>query len=737
MITTEAPYYVVKGIMVLRDHQDPDQFYYLPSGVQLAARDGGGLAFTLFKYRADLAADGSDPTRARGGGLALLETEIPAPPLAVLTAEVSAQSGRERARISPVVFRSATAHALIAHGDGPQLVTDLLAEHGAPLTAPFHTAFTLGLTPAGATLIEQAARGGSLPVGIAYELRLLALTPALHAHVTMHYDQAWDRFSASVGWTYVVKAQLDVELAWLVEHDVLHIDITEFTDDADKDRQYKAVMALVTARVQGDFFRTAIPPDGQDAAAQPGPLTQYIAQGSGTNVTSATAYFVLKAKYEATRDTKTFELTWNGAIAVELVHAVAGTVATMVRARGDDSPPPDIREIDGTDPFFATLQGQVVGAFDFDAWADLREAVVTLVHGDRRDAFVFARGTPGPFAFRYPLASPLDDVYQYDVRYDFDAATGAGPIQIAVPATAVRDRVLVIDPHAHVQYRAIRFVLGPVDRARVPRMHVTLTVTGASAAIPRAAFALDATAPEHVFRLRLPAPTEAAPGAPIVVRARTQWEDPAGGVHDAADELVTGDSYVVLGPYRDLLDVLVVPACDFATVSQLLVTLRHDDGDQVFERVLTFDAAGKGASQHVEVPLVDPKARAYQYRVATFRTDGTRDETDWQTDDAPVLVVGGVKRTTATVSIVWVGSPGAALGMRVDLWATGPDGNEQQLSAFLRPGQTDPVKLEVPLGDGGQLAYRYEIHAITAAGEQAVRADRSVAPLLVVQMPAG
>ena len=37
MLTIEAPYYFIKGNTVFRDHQDPDQFYFLPGNPKLAA----------------------------------------------------------------------------------------------------------------------------------------------------------------------------------------------------------------------------------------------------------------------------------------------------------------------------------------------------------------------------------------------------------------------------------------------------------------------------------------------------------------------------------------------------------------------------------------------------------------------------------------------------------------------------------------------------------------------------
>ncbi len=239
MLTIEPPFYVVRGITIFRDHQDPDQFYFLPGAARLTS-------FTLYKYRTAIAADGSDPTRAPGAGMALFDVEVPLPNLAALTGELASEAGRENARLSPVMFSSAEVHAIIPRADGDKLFQDLLETHAAPLIAPHHTAFGLALSAEGATFMERAATAPpagdgeapttALPIGVVYELRFLALTPALHARVTMNYVECYDRFSASAAFTYYVRAALDLDLAWLVEHDFIKVDIIAFSDAQDAER---------------------------------------------------------------------------------------------------------------------------------------------------------------------------------------------------------------------------------------------------------------------------------------------------------------------------------------------------------------------------------------------------------------------------------------------------------------------------------------------------------------------
>ena len=155
MLTTEPPLYFIRGVTIFRDHLDLDQFYYLPCLPELTS-------FALYKYKVSIAPDGSgDPTRAPGAGMALFDVEIPPPKLAALTSDLASQSGREHARLVPVVCSSASVNAIIAKTDGDKLFDDLVETHAAPLVEPFHTAFALALTAEGATLMEKAVTATS------------------------------------------------------------------------------------------------------------------------------------------------------------------------------------------------------------------------------------------------------------------------------------------------------------------------------------------------------------------------------------------------------------------------------------------------------------------------------------------------------------------------------------------------------------------------------------------------
>lgn len=725
MLTIEPPFYQVRGLTILRDHERPDDFYYLPSHARLA-RVEDRLSCTLFKYRRDLTDNPAlDPTRARGAGLAQFETEVPAPRVAVLEAELASLSGRAHARLSPVLFRTCQVHAIVAQQQGERFIEQLVETRAAPLTVPHHAAFALALSAEGATLFESAMTGGQLPVGVAYEMRFLGLTPSLHAHVWMDYERIYDHFSASVGFTYYVSVKLDLDLAWLIEHDVVKIEITSFTDAHDQQRQRDLVMNLVALRIQQDFFRSAVPPTRDEGIGGAlGQMLQGLLGRSSSGISSASAFFVLKARLEVVREAKTFDLFYDGRAAIELTHVVAGFLQTLA----DGEMAGRVQSIDLDDPFFSTLRVEVSSAIDFEQMADLVEAVVTIAAADHRESYSFRKGTSVSHTFEVALVDPKQDEYVWDVEFIFDPDAGTGAPSVTAGPFRSRRRVLVVQPLAHLHYQRLGALLGPVDPALVPRVHVNFRLRDddADKIVAKTTVRLTDAHPSELWRVHLPVRTR-----PLRAFARTDWEDPAGDVHAGDEVEITSDRYVALGPYKDVLDVLVQPAVNWTAATALRVELRYRHENRWVTKLLTFS---KEAAQPARVafPLLDRTKRTFDWREVLVRPDGTVRETEWTATDKSLLVVGAEQPTSGEVRIVWVGSPGTAFGLRVDLSVLRVDGSTDTRSTFLRAGQADTT-VAVPLDPDRQLAYRWEVRRIDPGGETVVRSGESRSNLLVVQ----
>lgn len=713
MITLENPL-AINGTVLFRDGSDPDLFWVLPTAARLAARPDGTSSFTLLEYRT---ADGS------GGGFAELELELDVPGGAAL----AAQTGRDNARIVPVAFRHGSVSLLSVTGTGDALVESVLGATSAPLFAPFHTVFALDVTPQGAALLAQSATAPTLPVGAVYELTFLAQTPALHAHVTMDYQRIYDHFSTSLGFTYYVNARIDVDLQWLVEHDLIRIDITQFSDAADADRQRAAVMDLVAARVQADFFRSALPTD----AAQPalaGALGQLMARGLGEKVNSSTALFTLKARVDIERELKTFELFYDGRTVEELTHVVSGFVGAMVA--GSDAAP-DIRQITANDPFFATLDVSVIVGIDFDDVPDLREAAVTLTYGAHVETFVATRDAPGPFRFTCPFdaAAPA---YTTHVEFHFDPTSTAGPATIAMPDAARRDRVLVVSTADAFQVCRVHLTGVGGGHGLVASMPVGLSLVGADGTtLVRDEVVLDDAHPQADWCRRVPGTV------PPRVRAQTDWVDGNGQRHAGDPVDVIGSNVVARGPFVGAAEVVVQPVVDWTAVTQVAVQVRHAVLGTQQDVSLLFSAAAGTDPKSVTLALTDVRDRGFEWQATILRADGTTAVSPWRPADSSLLLVADDTAGRAVVRVVWLGDTGTALAMRVDFWTAGDGGaGEQQVaSTILQPGSTD-VTVTWPspgLAAGAVPTYRYEVHRLDASGDTVVTRGTDGGGLLVVR----
>jgi hypothetical protein len=722
----------VGPVTVFRDDQDPDQFWYLPGQVRLAPQPTGDDALSVLEYRFD---PSTVPAGAPiGGAFVSLETELFEPKAGGLAAAVAGATGRDHARVTPVAFRSGSVR-LIAGPPGDPVAapppTDAgaaapdtvdgdadsdpgkLGQAPAPLVSPYHAAFGLTVPPEQATLLAQAAQGGTLPIGVVYEMRFLALTPALHAHVTMNYDQIYEHFAASIGFTYYVSVRLDLELSWLIEHDLVHIEITQYTDAADQARQQQLVLQLVQARIQGDFFHSGLP--------QPGGNTS-LGSMLGEQITSSTAYVTVKARYDFAQERKDFDLRYDGQTAVELTHVASGFLHAMA---ADATTAPVVRQLDLTDPFFRRLDVAVYLAVDFDQLPDLREVVVGLAHRETRGAFVATRESSGPYRFQADLTEAGDDEYEYTITYQFAPESDAGPAQVALAARRTHDRALVVGVTG-MRIVRVPVLLAPLAAGLVTAAPVQLRALDGSTEQARGTVTVDAAHPQAQWYRRLPD----APAPPRIV-AQVGWVGADGQTHEG-DEAPVDGAVIASGPIRDQIEVTVVPAADWAAVRQVLVDLRRTDRDLVQERRVTFTPQATTAPP-VVLGLSDAAQRSYEWRQVVLFADGTSDQSPWATTDALTLLVGPHPTAAAavTVTVTWLGDKGSALGVRVDFYQTPAGGAEQSVDSVLLQPASPQAVAHVPV-DGGGLHYRYEMTRIDATGQTVIRSGVESNRVLVV-----
>ncbi len=710
---------VKEKVLVFRDHADAELFHVLPPSPRFATRSGV-LAFHLLMYR--FPPDTEEGLR--GGGMALFEVEagLSTPQLEAVAREVSQLSGVPSARVLPLIFTAGSVRTIIAErdpDDGERFIETLMEEQPAPLLPPHPAAFALSLSPHGATLIRSAAMGDELPIGVAYELRFDALLPALNARVRLDYERAYERFAAAIGFEYqAVRVELGTELAWLRDNGILDVEITSFTSGEDRARQEQQVMALVQARVEQDFFRSAMP-QKQKAGGGLSQLLTALFGGEGEPEADS-AMFVLKAKFEMERELRVFEQHFDRRAAQSLTHVSTGFLWDMHAGQA-----PRVLELDLQSEFFARLELKVIGAFNFDAVPELQRVAVHVEHPLRSETFVFERGAPEVFDFSVPLSEGPN--YRWHATFSFDPGAGHGPASIEVGPFDAHHRILVV-PLGLVDHRRVHLVVAG-DFDLVARFRLHLRVPGEEGAADRIApftLVLDAAQPEQFVSLRLP-----PDGARAELRLRLEAELTSGSVIVQEERVVEGNAFVVW-PANVVAQrtVRLLCAADWALVQQVIVDVRYTQGDAPQEASFRFTQEGASSAEWRFVKHA-PTASAWQLRQIIVRRDGTTVEHPWSDSDDTSVVVGALPEAGDELRIVAVGDFGDALGLQVDVWPLRADGSDgPQQSIFLRDGQAEE-RIRLPGSDG--VHYRYEVWRITADGKVRIDAQQSRAPLLVVR----
>jgi hypothetical protein len=230
----------IEGVTVFPDHEDPEQFWYLPAQVTIARRPSDDRPlFNLIKYVTEVQEDGS----VGGGGFLMF------------TASLALDEDTERAirsevggagtKLTAVPFDDGTVEcvALNLQGGGGTTAevsadgTFVAVERVLGTTVPSlmgdnHAVFSLTLSKEGAIILEQAFSRGATPVGVIYDLKYTALQPAVDVKITADFKRVYDHFSANLSANvYYVEIGIEAGIEKLVQDGAIVIEVNDQTTD--------------------------------------------------------------------------------------------------------------------------------------------------------------------------------------------------------------------------------------------------------------------------------------------------------------------------------------------------------------------------------------------------------------------------------------------------------------------------------------------------------------------------
>ncbi len=309
MLSLEKPL-TIDGMSVFRDHADPNQFWYLPGPVSLARRaNEPNLAeFSMLKYKA-----ASVDVAKKGGGFLMFKATLKLSPQqeARIIGRLNAEPGvTPPVRLAAAPFEEGAVQciALNVQGAGGTAATPApegafnAVEHILGASTPSmdsanDAAFSLTLSPEGATILEQALSDGMTPIGVIYNMKYLAMRPAIDVEITADFERIFNHFSASLEAQYMyLRGGIDAAFESLVQTGAITIKVLNFTDQDDEREQERWALEFFKEDLLSKWFEPSLTP-GQTAAdvAEADPLSEVIATGrdllrdvTGTNTSTGT-----------------------------------------------------------------------------------------------------------------------------------------------------------------------------------------------------------------------------------------------------------------------------------------------------------------------------------------------------------------------------------------------------------------------------------------------------------------
>jgi hypothetical protein len=305
MLYLNPPYFVINGVSVFPDHQDPLQFYYLPMmphltmvtdpstnvstpQIQLIEYEGSAGTGGFIDFDVNIGIDQSalsevanqiehqlnltstprlSPVTFTDGAvkLLILGAQSADPSTTPAPSGGGASGGTATATASPAVQTVVAPPA-----SGPQFVVKVQNAAKPALYGDNQATFSVQLDQYGATIMEQALQGQLAPIAVIYSLQFLALRPAFHVHLTADWNRVQKyldtQYSAGI---LFFSSDIEKSVNKLIEDKVINIQVDTLVTESDlgtgalsdRDRAVAECYELVKT----NFFESSVPPPNPNA----------------------------------------------------------------------------------------------------------------------------------------------------------------------------------------------------------------------------------------------------------------------------------------------------------------------------------------------------------------------------------------------------------------------------------------------------------------------------------------
>lgn len=628
MLYLDQPIGKVRGLMIFRDHENPNMFYYVPERPRLARSEGGVPEFVFLKYRKDITDNPDfDPESEDdlGGGFLSFTVDLG------IEESVLEQVRRELRRfaegdvqLAPIQFRKGSVRLSIMKDateaeDPPEGIeegTTFFEEvYGATMPSLFgdnRATFSLVLNREGATLIEAGLRTGISPIGVIYRLEFLGMRPAFNVKITAEYSRIYNHLETEFGVRGQIQAvslAADIGAAFqkLRDDGTIKVEVTHFTDDEDLRRQAEEAFNWFKTELLKDFFQTSMEPPSFMTRSSSGGLG-ILGQLQGLFGTLGRTQS--GGTINPVRGQPTAQPPTPAAAPTEPSSGVPSTSdVSAQRQTGTGSGGTGGGSDSNLSPF------QVAFSLKFYRQEELKTrtfeySMQAAVAQEIAPQGLFSTVVDGFDLDRFIKEVNLDD--DFFKRLIVDVSMGAALLEADISSVAV-----------NMEYP------GRLEPGANP--------------IHTDGFRFDKNETSHVFTTWLNERMDRHYRYKMDVHFKPTSEWLGQEPHMFTDWIIETRDELILSPL-DLFETLNITIqlgdMDSGEVSQVQVEVIYNDPISGFHVERTFQLTpGAATAEHLKLRLTDNATPEYRYRVLYFLSNNVRFQTDWVTTENPELII--------------------------------------------------------------------------------------------------
>jgi hypothetical protein len=600
MLYLNPPYYLINGVSIFPDHEDPLQFYYLPMMPHLTTvTDSSGAALPQLQLIEYVGSAGS-------GGFIEFDVNlgIAQDALNEVAQELKRQANlSDSPRLSPVTFVDGSVRLMILGSEtpdptakppatqpattdgqpgGPRFVVKIQGSATPSLYGDNQATFSVQLDQYGASILEQALQGTMAPVAVIYSLEFLALRPAFNVHLNVDWNRVHtyldDHFS---GGFLFFSTDIDKAVDKLIEDRVITIDVDSFIPDGDMSKSTAGdrdrAVAQVYDMIKDTFFQPSMPPQGGDdmgsLVSTARNVSQLLANGG--------AAMLSKKSVDLTQvDQKTLDVNIQERTAVQRTIYPQGHLAGLFDTLKKTGVSLDqfVLKVDTDQAYFQRRKLKISTKADFDGDSIASIDVNLNYNGQIQSVRLTKDQTEGAVDWTSVLngAQMVRPVsYTYTVNFNGSVDGAQRPLQLTSNTMQALGDSLDIEPRADlyaITVIPIRADNLPFDR--YPNVEVECRyIDEANGLHEQASAVLTAGAPDVNWPLFIRDKTKRA------FEYRLTYALATGGTK-VTPWISTEDGKVdIADPFPSKINLTVVPAVDWSTDSQVLVYVAYPSKD--------------------------------------------------------------------------------------------------------------------------------------------------------------